>query len=175
MVLSVLDCRAHPPARPSILPRVPSTPLDAPRLRGSIDLPLVSCDANKPSSSVHTIGKAMSGTNTMWRIRFANRTGAVGAPASEAAEETAVEVEWDEAVGWLWPRHDIHRLKAPARNSADGLAWWRVIGPETRCPLRWRPELKLVSVYVCGFLSARRPSAARCIQRSRVVSPPPSR
>ena len=46
--------------RPSARLRAPSTPLDAPRPRGSNDLPLVSFDAKQHLSSARTIDKAMS-------------------------------------------------------------------------------------------------------------------
>ena len=45
---------------------------------------------------------------------------------------------------------DIHLLRQPARPE---LAWWRVIGPETRTDILWRAELRVCSVYALSSLS----------------------
>ena len=56
--------------------------------------------------------------------------------------------EWRRQVGWLYPARDLHRRfrQSPREREGKPLAWWRLVGPETRCPLRWRRDLKVVSV-----------------------------
>ena len=69
---------------------------------------------------------------------------AVGTRAREKNNE-----EWRRQVGWLYPARDVHRRfrQNPREREGKPLAWWRLVGPETRCPLRWRRDLKVVSVY----------------------------
>ena len=49
--------------------------------------------------------------------------------------------------------HPPGALKKPREREGKPLAWWRLVGPETRCPLRWRRDLKVVSVYALSSLT----------------------
>ena len=75
---------------------------------------------------------------------------AVGTRAREKNGE-----EWRRQVGWLYPARDIHHRfhQNPREREGKPLAWWRLVGPETRCPLRWRRDLKTVSVYALSSLT----------------------
>ena len=75
---------------------------------------------------------------------------AVGTRAREKNGE-----EWRRQVGWLYPARDIHRRfeRSPREREGKPLAWWRLVGPETRCPLRWRRDLKVVSVYAFSSIT----------------------
>ena len=75
---------------------------------------------------------------------------AVGTRAREKDNE-----EWRHQVGWLYPARDLHRRfrQSPREREGKPLAWWRLVGPETRCPLRWRRDLKVLSVYALSSLT----------------------
>ena len=69
----------------------------------------------------------------------------------EAREAERDRAAWARAVGWCWPAPGIHLLRKPSR--AQPLAWWRLIGPETRADVLWRAELRVCSVYALSSLT----------------------
>ena len=74
--------------------------------------------------------------------------------SSEEDEERDAERDraaWARAVGWCRPAADIHLLRKPSR--ARPVAWWKLIGPETRADVLWRAELRVCSVYSLSSLS----------------------
>ena len=86
--------------------------------------------------------------------------------------QSMYEYKWNRAVGWLWPEAKLEeRFDAGSPRELRGrpLAWWRVVGTETRCPLRWRRDLRLRSVYAassvtfaaCGVAAAAAFGASR--------------
>ena len=70
--------------------------------------------------------------------------------------QSMYEYKWNRAVGWLWPEAKLEeRFDAGSPRELRGtpLAWWRVVGPETRCPLRWRRDLRLRSAYAASSVT----------------------
>ena len=63
--------------------------------------------------------------------------------------ESRFDMEWRYAVGWLYPEAKLEEKFSISPREASGrpLPWWRVIGPETRCPLKWRRDLRRASCY----------------------------
>ena len=63
--------------------------------------------------------------------------------------ESRFDMEWRYAVGWLFPEAKLEEKFSISPREARGhpLPWWRVIGPETRCPLKWRRDLRRASCY----------------------------
>ena len=77
------------------------------------------------------------------------RIGEIAAETMAPRTRAGSADEWRRHVGWLYPTHNIaHRFtENPRERSGQKLAWWRLLGPETRCPLRWRRELRVKSLY----------------------------
>jgi hypothetical protein len=65
----------------------------------------------------------------------------------DVSTECSSPAEWAAAIGWCHPHAGIHEMRPPPPRVSGDLAWWRVIGPETRSPLAWRRELRWCSVY----------------------------